>query len=123
MYLSYDDFVNMGGAIDEASFPRLEHRARAMIDRMTFGRVSAESPVRKSVQYACFELIREMSQAETSAGSIEKELAAVSNDGVSISYATAKGAGARYRDIVRNWLGGETTACGIPLLYKGVSVR
>lgn len=122
MYLTYDDFVNMGGTAEAASFNRMEHKARAIIDLMTFGRVRYEDPVRDTVKYACFDLITTMQRSEAAAEN-GGEVAAVSNDGVSITYAAAKSAGAKHKEIVRSWLGAETTQCGIPLLYAGVSVR
>lgn len=121
MYLTYDEFVNMGGTAEAASFNRMEHKARAIIDLMTFERVRYENPVRDAVKYACFDLIQAMQAEETTAAN-GGEIASVSNDGVSITYAAAKSAGARQKEIIRGWLGAETTDCGVPLLYAGVSV-
>lgn len=122
MYLTYDEFVGIGGSMNEASYARLEHKARAMLDLMTFGRVTSEDPARPAVKFAVFELIQAMADAEESSGIAAAEVIAVSNDGVSISYASGQSAESRYRQIVRGWLGPETAADGTPLLYKGVRV-
>lgn len=122
MYLSYDEYEEMGGSIEEASFLRYEHKARALIDLKTFGRVQKDDPVREAVKYACFELIQAMNSMEAAAGSPDAAVQSMSNDGVSVTFAGAQSAGARYNAIIRSWLGSETTACGTPLLFAGVDV-
>ena len=113
----------MGGAIEEASFLRLEHKARALIDLKTFGRVQNDDPVRDAVKYACFDLIQAMHGMEAAAGCPDAAVQSMSNDGVSVTFAGAQSAGSRYNAIIRSWLGSETTACGTPLLFAGVAVR
>ena len=124
MYLTYDEYAAMGGSVDEASFPRLEMKARAMIDKMTFGRISAEEPAREAVKYACFELISAMGGEEALTGVAGAAVSSVSNDGVSITYADKGAADSRRRlgEIVQTWLAGECTQCGTPLLYRGVGI-
>lgn len=120
MYLTYDTYEEMGGSIDEASFNRLEHRARALIDLKTFGRLASEDPVRDAVKYACFDLIQAMNGDESIAGGAGLAVSSMSNDGISITYAGAVSAGGRYSAIIRGWLASECTACGVPLMYAGV---
>lgn len=127
MYLKYDEYVGMGGGAPESAYPRLEAKARAQLNRMTFGRVCGEEPVRENVKYCMFDLISTV-EAEGGMGDMAagREIASMSNDGVSISFVTgsggAKSAAARYAAIARSWLANETTACGIPLLYAGVGM-
>lgn len=130
MYLTYDEYTNMGGSMDAALFPRFEAKARKRIDAMTFGRLMGEDPVRECVRMCMFELIGAMHEEETTAGLAGREIASMSNDGVSVTYATANstngitgGTSARYGGIVRAWLTGETDACGNNILYAGVIVR
>lgn len=123
MYLTFDDYEEMGGSIAEASFLRLEHKARALIDLKTFGRVKDDNPVRDAVKYACFDLIQAMSSMEAAAGGPDAAVQSVSNDGVSVTFAGAQSAGGRYSAIIRSWLGSETTACGTSLLFAGVALR
>lgn len=127
MYLTYDEYENMGGSAAEDLYPRLEAKARAQLNRVTFGRIVGEKPVRENVKYCMFDLISAIEADEGMGGlTIGREVASMSNDGVSVSF-TASGSGggtsaARYTAIVRSWLADETTACGIPLLYAGVRV-
>lgn len=125
MYLTLDDWFVLGGAEDiaEALFNRMEARARAEVDKMTHGRLKDESPVRDAVRYCMFELIQAMNASEALSGGSGRDVASMTNDGVSIAYANPAGSGtasARYSGIVRAWLVSETTSCGVPLLYAGV---
>lgn len=126
MYLTYEEYAGMGGGAPESAYPRLEAKARAQLNRLTFGRICGEEPVRENVKYCMFDLIGAI-EAEDAMGSIAagREIASMSNDGVSVSFASsgsgsARASAARYAAIARSWLANETTACGIPLLYAGV---
>ena len=120
-YLTLDDFKKMGGTADEAAFERYEMKARRLIDRMTHGRIANEDPVRRAVQLCTFELIAAMAAEEAAGGIGGREITAMSNDGVSVSYAQQVGGmNARLAGIVRAWLDGEHTESGVHLLYAGV---
>lgn len=124
-YLTMDEFEDMGGSAEGSAFIRREWKARRLIDRLTHGRIRNEEPVRQAVKMCMFELICAQAEDEAIAGTGGREVAAVSNDGVSVSYATQGGHGSgaahnRYAAIVRGWLDGEHTAAGVNLLYCGV---
>lgn len=128
MFLRYEEYVRMGGGADESAFPMLEAKARAQLNRMTFGRLEGNENVSENVKYCMMELMAAI-EAEESMGSLAagREISGMSNDGVSISFATSGSGGARtsaakYAAIARGWLANETTACGIPLMYAGVRV-
>lgn len=120
MYLTYDEYINMGGTISDASFSRFEHKARALIDLKTYGRVQHDNPVRDAVKYACFDLIQAMNSDECATGSAGLAVSSMSNDGISVTYAGAVSAGSRYNAIIRDYLIAETNECGVPLMYAGV---
>lgn len=122
MYLTYDEYLDMGGKeIDEEVFDRYNARTNATITRMTHGRILNESPVRNSVKYAAYDLVTAF-LADESLGAIAagREIAAMSNDGVSMTFASGASSSVRYAGIVREWLGAEATSNGVPLLYVGV---
>lgn len=127
MYLTYNEYLGMGGSVDENAFARLEAKARAHLDRITFGRLVNAEALPDSVKYCMFDLLNAAS-ADESAGAIAagREIAAMGNDGVSVTFASgatgnaAKTVSARYAAIVRTWLAHETDSHGIPLLYSGV---
>lgn len=129
MYLTYDEYKGMGGSMDAALFPRFELKARKRIDVITFGRLQGEKDVRECVKHCMFELVQAMHEDEVNVGFSGREISSMSNDGVSVTYAsgnsqtgTQNGSGARYADIVRTWLMGETDAYGNNILYAGVGV-
>lgn len=123
MYLTYDEYMGMGGGALASAFPRLECKARAHIDRLTFGRLKHAESVSHAVKYCMFDLINAV-EAEESNGSIAsgREIASMSNDGVSVTFSTSGKATSRYTAIVRGWLAMETDAYGLPLMYPGVCV-
>lgn len=126
MYLDFNTFAKMGGDNSLAEqYSRLEFKARRLIDQMTHDRLAGETPVRDSVKYCMFELISAITSDEQIAGLGGREIASMSNDGISATYVTGSDTdsniiGKRYARIIRQWLAGETTACGINILYAGV---
>lgn len=124
-YLSELDFEELGGDTDAVTaFSLYEAKACALIDRLTHGRIKHEKPVRTCVKHAVYELVMAMHAAEQHGG---REVTAINNDGVSVNYAAtgsaaASGFNLQYLRIVREWLDGEVTGDGVPLLYAGVEV-
>lgn len=124
-YLTFYDYKNMGGTItDVLVFERYMSRASAFITRMTHGRVLNESPVRDAVKNAAFDLVSVI-YADAQNGADGREIASMSNDGMSVSYVSgasnaAAATAQRYSGIVRQYLDWETDANGTPLLYAGV---
>lgn len=125
MYLTHEEYTAMGGSIDAALFPRFEAKARMYIDVLTHGRLCGETEARENVRFCMYDLITAMHADESASGAPGREIASMSNDGVSVAYASGNGTGtasARYTGIVRTWLLNEAAACGIPLMYAGVDV-
>ncbi len=121
MYLGHDAYLEMGGGIADANvYARYAARADSIIDRMTHGRIRDETPVRPCVQYAAFALAESL-RADAEDG---REATGMSNDGVSVSYASSGNAAMdrarRHAAIVSEYLQYETTEDGTPLLYAGV---
>ena len=119
MYLDYGDYAQMGGELELDVYERLAAKADRLIDRATHARLKAVSTVPMCVKYCIMELIDAI-HADESMGSMSagREISSMSNDGVSVSF-TAMAASARYMEIIRQWLDGETTEAGVHLLYAG----
>ena len=114
MYLTYQEYAGMDGGVDAAAFARLDAKAEKLVDRATHGRLKGEEPVRDAVKSCVFELIGELCREET-AREMDggRELASMSNDGLSVSFATqsaAGGASSRQMQILRQWLGDASLA-------------
>ena len=119
MYLDYGSYAQMGGELEPDVYERLAAKAERLIDRATHARLKAVSTVPMCVKYCIMELIDAI-HADESMGSMSagREISSMSNDGVSVSF-TAMEASARYMEIIREWLDGETTEAGVHLLYAG----
>lgn len=126
MYLTYDEFIEEGyDDVSEAEYERHALRAEGLIDRMTHGRIRSEDPPRACVRAAMADLIAQsLAAAREDRQNGGREVASVSNDGVSVSYAAQGNEQARRRQlraqIVIEYLSGETDARGVRLLYAGV---
>ena len=124
-YLTFYEYGRMGGTItDTLVFERYLARAEAIINRMTHGRILNESPVRSSVKNAAFDLVSVV-YADALNGADGREIASMSNDGMSVTYVQgasnpAAAMAQRYSGIVRQYLDWEVDANGTPLLYAGV---
>ena len=124
-YLTFYEYNRMGGTItDTLVFERYMSRAEAIINRMTHGRILTESPVRSAVKNAAFDLVSVI-YADTLNGADGREVASMSNDGMSVTYVQgasnpAAAMAQRYSGIVRQYLDWEVDAKGTPLLYAGV---
>ena len=123
MYLTYEEYAGMGGGLDAAAFDRLAAKAEKAVDRATHGRLKGEVPVRNAVKNCVCELIEALRMEENArelGGG--RELSAMSNDGLSLSFAAqgdAGGGASQRMQILRDWLGDECSSGGVNLLYAG----
>lgn len=123
MYITYEEYSEMGGTAAEAAFPRLEYMARKRIDRYTQGRVKNMTETPECVKRCATELVNAMDKADPTKTASEAALSGFSNDGYSESYAEPLTAHAQENNIygiIRNMLSDECDDNGTPLLYLGV---
>lgn len=134
MYLSYEEYQNMGGTLDATAFAEFEFEAGSQIDWYTFCRLQKDTEYPEAVkrcEYALIKLLQDKRQAllvgDTSAdGTTSAGIASQSNDGVSVSYNTLSA-----RDLVENskseiestiqrYLQGVVNSLGQKVLFRGV---
>ena len=121
MYLDFEGYAALGGMAQAGEFERLAFKAGRVIDAATHGRIRGEADMRDAVKYCAFELIEAMRADEAQTGIGGRELASMSNDGVSVSFAAGSGgAPQRFAAIMGQYLTGEVDANGVQLLYAGV---
>ena len=123
MYLDYLTYVDMGGNVVEAAFPRLEYLAEKKIDRYTQNRVQSMQAVPEAVQRCAAELINAMGESDPTETASTAPLSGFSNDGYSESYSkplTAESLEAGLYSIICDYLAGESDDNGTPLLWLGV---
>lgn len=138
MYLTYDEYTQMGGdTIDEATFENLEFEARSQIDYWTFDRLTKEEELPESVKRCMFWIIKKIQAQQTllnaSLPGMSKDtvtstggIMSQSNDGVSISYNTVSATsivnslGSEIKKAVDSYLGNVRTSLGRKVTYRGI---
>lgn len=132
MYLTFDDYRNMGGTLDEASFKKYEFQAEAQINHATFGRLKGETSIPDEVRHLTLYLV-ELMEKKAAAFSLGRGndsaptyITSQSNDGVSVSYNGLAPSDlielckADVLNAIRSYLEGVTNAAGRKLLYRGL---
>ena len=133
MYLTYEEYQNMGGTLDATTFDDLEFEAEALINWYTFNRLKKDTTFPAELKRLMKYLInladskRELLNASGSGSeSAGKTIASQSNDGVSVSYniLSAKDLMDATKDdaenVIKQYLQGIMNEAGQLLLYRGV---
>ena len=127
MFLTYDDYVSMGGTLDSTAFGVQERKASAYVNLLTHNRIKDETPVRQCVKNAVFDLIDVFYQESANANNAVTGVSSKSNDGVSVTYANWSTVNrywkTRKRELLVEYLADETVTIDgetVPLLYGGV---
>lgn len=143
MYLTYNEYADYGGALDEAAFEMYEFEASSKIDYYTFDRLkkgdgfgSQSDEVKEAVKRCIYRLISLMQLRDESSvisGDTEGEsstatagIASQSNDGVSISYNVLsaseanKNAQSEIDKVIKIYLSSCRNSLGQKLLYRGI---
>lgn len=134
MYLTFDEYQEYGGTLEETAYNQLEFEARAIIDYWTFNRLQKEEEYPEAVKRCVFKLIsliQDMQKAtaldaQSSSEFTKAGIASESNDGVSTSYNTLSAKDAvdtiqkEYEDTIRMYLSGVKNSLGHRLLYRGI---
>lgn len=133
MYLTYEEYLNMGGTLDEAAFDNYLIDAEMLIDWYTFNRLENETVIPEKVKKCVYKLIS-LADMKSKAFVLGREVngegnasvASQSNDGVSISYNTISASQAfdllksESENIIKQYLNGVVNSLGRKLLYRGV---
>lgn len=138
-YLTYDEYSEMGGTLDETLFDTLLLDAQGYIDWYTFNRLWKEEwrteDVMERVKICMYQLISLVAAKQnlitpqgTNAGGINvnAQVSTQSNDGVSTTYAVLSGellfshAKKEIEDTINRYLNGIVNSVGRKLLYRGL---
>ena len=140
MYLTYEEYSDMGGTLDEAAFTDLEFEARAYVDWVTFSRLKNEDEeaIPKEVKECMYHILKLIqtklealntpvtSSTDGSTVSGGVGILSQSNDGVSISYnvITAKeildNSEKELTRCIQRYLQGVRNSLGQRLLFRGL---
>lgn len=135
MYLTYDEYIVMGGTnMEEAAFQQIEFEARAVIDYWTFNRLQKEETYPEAVKRCMFRLIQLINDkqkamvvdAQSADGTVKAGIASESNDGVSTSYNTLSARDAvdtmqkELETTTKMYLSNVKNSLGHKVLYRGL---
>lgn len=136
MYLTYEEYQDMGGTLDKTTFGDYCFEAEAKINWYTFNRLKGNTTYPEEVKrlvYKLVKLIQDMNSAMVVSGEgdgnssgITAGIASQSNDGVSISYNTLSArdmldtSQSQVENTIRQYLNGVTNELGKKLLYRGL---
>lgn len=124
MYLTYAQYQEWGGTLQEAAFNLAEIKARARIDALTMGRVKPLAAVPEQVQAAMMEIIQVDGTYSASAQASAPVAASFTTDGYSESYGSAESRTAaiekQLTSDILTLLDGVLDDNGVPLTFAGV---
>ena len=136
-YLTYEEYTDVGGTLDETEFNYYAYEAESYIDWYTFNRLHNTTDIPDAVKRCEVYLIKfiqerlsalgvSMGDSSGSAKNPIMSMMSQSNDGVSVSYGnmSAKDANATlYKEVeqtIQRQLAGVTNELGRKLLYRGL---
>ncbi|MBO6261542.1 MAG: hypothetical protein J6N95_02945 [Bacilli bacterium] len=143
MYLTYDEYQEYGGTLDETTFNDFEFEAENIINWYTFDRLKNETDYPEAVKRCMYRLIymaklkadamqlgMAVSTTEETSNNPSPAIQSQSNDGVSISYnvlsaselfnaLATKTKGSEVDQIIQRYLQGIKNSLGRKLLYRG----
>ena len=136
-YLTYDEYTEVGGTLDETEFNYYAYEAESYIDWYTFNRLHNMTEIPDAVKRCEVYLIKfiqerlavlgvSMGDNGSNADNPIMSVMSQSNDGVSVSYGSmsAKDANASlYKEVeqtIQRQLAGVTNELGRKLLYRGL---
>lgn len=136
-YLTYDEYTEVGGTLDETEFNYYAYEAESYIDWYTFNRLHNMTEIPDAVKRCEVYLIKfiqerlavlgvSMGDNDSNANNPIMSVMSQSNDGVSVSYGSmsAKDANASlYKEVeqtIQRQLAGVTNELGRKLLYRGL---
>lgn len=134
-YLTYDEYLNMGGALSPIEYDKLAFEAESYIDWYTFNRLQDEDiiPDRvKKCMYHIIELMRNKSALMNTGDNAnattvtQSGIISQSNDGVSVSYNVLTAneilelSKSEVDNTIKRYLQGVTNSLGRKLLYRGI---
>ena len=123
IYLTYDEYSNIGGICDLTAFNRNIDRACGIIDNATHNRIEYMAEVPQRAKALCRDLVEYLARYSTSDMVVSSRSQSAGGVSESESYAT-KNADDVYSDIqnmIYDYLLNVTDDNGTPLLYRGCS--
>lgn len=124
-YLTYQEYLALGGTLDEMPFNLLEYNARKKIDKRTFGRLVDKGQEYQEVKLCVYNMITTLN-SYSSYDTQNKAISSESTDGYSISYgtpqkSTTEAKNSELEDVINSYLA-NVVIDNVPVLYRGADV-
>lgn len=121
-YLTYQEYLALGGTLDEMPFNLLEFNARKKIDERTFGRLVDKGQEYKEVKLCVYNMITTLN-SYSSYDTQNKAISSESTDGYSISYgapqkSVTEAKNSELEDIIDTYLS-NLIVDDVSVLYRG----
>ena len=123
IYLTYQEYLNIGGICDLTAFNRFSDRAFSIIDDATHNRIECMAEVPQRAKALCRDLVEYLARNDTTEIAVTSRSQSAGGVSESESYAT-KTADDMYGDIqnmIYDYLLNVADDKGTPLLYRGCS--
>ena len=119
-YLTYEEYILVGGTLEMTAFDRNIDRAFGKIDNATFGRLEKMTETPRQVKACCRELVEYLAN-NVSGKTITSKSQSAGGVSESESYAnkSAEDIESEIANIIFDYLGSVKTDNGTPLLYRG----
>ncbi len=120
-YLTYEQYREIGGELNEAAFKRNIDRACGFIDLHTQSRLQGVLEVSQSVKACMRDLVEYLANNVSSGKAVTSRSQSAGGVSESESYATKTTDEMNYEmlNIVCDYLATEKDDCGTPLMYRG----
>ena len=121
IYLTYEEYTEIGGTLDLTAFNRNIDRACGVIDNATHNRIECMAEVPQRAKALCRDLVEYLARNDTTEIAVTSRSQSAGGVSESESYAT-KTADDVYGDIqnvIYDYLLNITDDNGTPLLYRG----
>lgn len=124
-YLTYQEYLALGGTLDEMPFNLLEYNARKKIDERTFGRLVDKGQEYQEVKLCVYNIITTLN-SYSSYDTQNKAISSESTDGYSVSYGTpqksiTEAKNSELEDVINSYLA-NVVIDNVPVLYRGADV-
>ena len=120
-YLTYEEYINMGGELNETAFKRNIDRACGVVKNATHERIEAMQSVPREVKALCRELVEYFAANFGSSKQISNHSQSVGGVSESESFVirSADERAGEVDDMIKDYLLNVNDDNGTPLLYRG----
>ena len=118
-YLTYEEYVEIGGVLEKTAFNRNIDRVCVVIDNATYGRVEQMTEIPRQVKACCRELVEYFNNEKGKTITSKSQSAGGISESESYATKTAEDIQTETANIIFDYLGSVKNEKGTPLLYRG----